>query len=152
MVTLDDLEDRAIASLRERLGAERSWRRRFQIAEGVVLGRLAEGRAVSAATAWAYGRILETGGAVRVGAIADRLEWSRKHLAARFREEVGMSPKMIARIARFNRAQVMAGSGGEGGWADVAAACGYADQAHLVREFSEFAGVTPGAWRAGGSG
>ncbi len=152
MVTLDDLEDRAIAGLRERLGAERSWRRRFQIAEGVVLRRLAGGRAISAATAWAYGRIVETGGAVRVGAIAERLEWSRKHLAARFREEVGMSPKMIARIARFNRAQVMAGSGEEGGWADVAAACGYADQAHLVREFSEFAGATPVAWRAGGSG
>ena len=83
-------------------------------------------------------------------AIAERLEWSRKHLAARFREEVGMGPKTIARIARFNRAQAMAVGGDGDGWADIAAACGYADQAHLVREFTALAGTTPGAWRAGG--
>ncbi len=150
MVLLDDLEDGLLAGLRERLGAERTWRRRFALAEAAVITRLAEGKAVSAATAWAYARIVETGGAVRVGAIAERLEWSRKHLVARFREEVGMGPKMIARIARFNRAEALAASGAESGWADVAAACGYADQAHLVREFSAFAGATPRAWRTGG--
>jgi AraC-like DNA-binding protein len=150
MVHLDDLDDRTIAGLRERLGEERSWRRRFALAEAAMLPRLAAGWAPSAAVAWAYGRIVETGGGARIGAIAERLEWSRKHLAARFHEEVGMAPKMIARIARFNRAQALAASGEGDGWADIAAACGYADQAHLVREFSALAGTTPGAWRAGG--
>jgi AraC-like DNA-binding protein len=150
MVQLDDLEDRTIAGLRQRLGEERSWRRRFVLVEAAMLPRLADGRGPSAAVAWAYRRIVETGGAVRIGSIAERLDWSRKHLAARFHEEVGMGPKMIARIARFNRAKAMAGAGDGDGWADIAAACGYADQAHLVREFSTLAGATPGAWRAGG--
>lgn len=150
MVHLDDLGDRTIAGLRQRLGEERSWRRRFAIAEAAMLPRLAGGRAPSAAVAWAYRRIVETGGGARIGAIAERLEWSRKHLAARFHEEVGMGPKMIARIARFNRAQTLAASGDADGWADIAAVCGYADQAHLVREFSALAGATPGAWQAGG--
>jgi AraC-like DNA-binding protein len=149
MVHLDDLEDRTIAGLRERLGQERSWRRRFALVEAAMLPRLA-GSGLSGRVAWAFGRIVASGGAVRVEAIAARLEWSRKHLAARFREEVGLSPKTIARIARFNRVQAMAAAGGADGWADIAAACGYADQAHLVREFSALAGTTPGAWRAGG--
>jgi AraC-like DNA-binding protein len=150
MVQLDDLEDRTIAGLRERLGAERSWRRRFALAEAAMLPRLAPGGGPSGPVAWAYRRIVETGGAARIGTIAERLEWSRKHLAARFHDEVGLPPKTIARIARFNRAEAMAVAGDGDGWADIAAACGYADQAHLVREFTALAGATPGAWRAGG--
>jgi AraC-like DNA-binding protein len=150
MVLLDDLGDRTIEGLRERLGAERSWRRRFTLAEAAILPRLASGRGPSEAVTWAYRRIVQTGGAARIGAIAERLEWSRKHLAARFHEEVGMGPKTIARIARFNRAQAMAAGSDGAGWADIAAACGYADQAHLVREFTALAGATPGAWQAGG--
>jgi len=150
MVQLDDLDDRTIAGLRQRLGEERSWRRRFALAEAAMLPRLGAGGAPSGPVAWAYRRIVETGGAARIGAIAERLEWSRKHLAARFHEEVGMGPKMIARIARFNRAQALSTSAEADGWADIAAACGYADQAHLVREFSALAGATPGAWRAAG--
>lgn len=147
MVRLDDIADRDIAGLRQRLGAERSWRRRFALAEQFCLARLAGDRP-SGPVAWAYGRIVASGGAVRVEAIAARLDWSRKHLAARFREEIGMGPKIIARIARFNRAQAMAAAGAGDGWADIAVACGYADQAHLVREFAALAGTTPGAWRA----
>ena len=149
MVHLDDLGDRTVAGLRQRLGDERSWGRRFELAEAAMLPRLVTGRGPSAAVAWAYRRIVETGGAARIGAIAERLDWSRKHLAARFHEEVGMGPKTIARIARFNRAQAMAAGGDGDGWADIAAACGYADQAHLVREFSALAGTTPAVWRTG---
>ena len=56
----------------------------------------------------------------------------------------------MARIARFDRARAMAATGTASGWADLAVACGYADQAHLVREYAALAGSTPGAWPAGG--
>ncbi len=149
MVLLDDLADPTIVALRERLGAERSWRRRFAIAEAAITPRLVEGRGASDAIAWAYRRIVETGGGIRIAAIAEQLEWSRRHLVARFREEVGVAPKLVARIARFNNARAMAEAGACDGWADVAAASGYADQAHLVREFVALGGETPGAWRSG---
>lgn len=150
MVPLDALSDPALAGLRERLGGERSWRRRFALAEAAILPRLAGASGASRAVAHAYGRIAATGGAVRVEAIAAELAWSRKHLAARFRAEVGLTPKTVARIARFGRAQALAASGAATGWADVAAACGYADQAHLVREYAALAGSTPGPWPAAG--
>ena len=46
---------------------------------------------------------------------------------------------------RFGRAQALARTGEN--WAGIAAACGYADQAHLAREFAELAGQTPTEWR-----
>ncbi|TIS82827.1 MAG: helix-turn-helix transcriptional regulator, partial [Mesorhizobium sp.] len=49
-----------------------------------------------------------------------------------------------SRIVRFNRALRLS-SEPTADWADVAADCGYADQAHLVREFRELAGETPTA-------
>jgi AraC-like DNA-binding protein len=150
MVPLDALSDPTLAGLRERLGAERSWHRRFAIAEAAILPRLLGPGGPSRAVAHAYGRITATGGVVRVAALAAELSWSRKHLAARFRQELGLTPKTVARIARFGRAQAMAASGTASGWADVAAACGYADQAHLVREYAALAGATPGAWPVAG--
>ncbi len=147
LVRLDQLDEPELADLGERLGQERSWRRRFALVEAALRPRLLGEGGASPAIAWAYRRIVESGGAVRVEALATRLEWSRKHLAARFHEEVGLPPKTVARIARFGRAQAMASSGAASGWADVAAASGYADQAHLVREFMALAGSTPGRWR-----
>ena len=150
MVPLDALSDPTLAGLRERLGAECSWTRRFAIAEAAILARLAGAPGPSCGVAHAYARIAGSGGAVRMAALAAELAWSRKHLAARFREEVGLTPKTVARIARFGRARAMAASGTAAGWADVAAACGYADQAHLVREYAALGGSTPGVWPVAG--
>lgn len=148
MVRLDQLGDRSLDSLRQQLGNEENWDRRLEIAEAFLLHRMRAGPATANAVAWAYDRILETGGRVPIARLADQLEWSRKHLASRFREEVGLPPKAVARVARFIRAQSMAASDDDGGWADVAAACGYSDQAHLTREFREFSGATPSQWLA----
>ncbi len=109
--------------------------------------RLGSGKPPSGAVRWAYGHILAAGGQARWTDLAGTLEWSRKHLAERFRAEVGLTPKAVARIVRFNRAQTpgtLAEHEEPADWAGIAAACGYADQAHMVREFREFAGATPG--------
>ena len=49
--------------------------------------------------------------------------------------EFGLAPKPLARIRRFRRAGGLAAEWRPADWADIAAACGYADQPHLVREF-----------------
>jgi len=69
-----------------------------------------------------------------------------RHLERQFKQAVGISPKRLARITRFQRALRMfdqLDSPQRG--TRTAATCGYADQAHFIRDFSEFAGCAPGA-------
>ena len=86
-------------------------------------------------------------GGARIAALAKDIGWSRKHLVNRFRSELGLAPKPIARMMRFHRGLPARANGNRSrGWAGIAAESGYADQAHLVREFGELAGETPTAW------
>ena len=74
---------------------------------------------------------------------------TRQHLAARFRRELGLSPKLAARVIRFERAQRMLRAvPAHVTIAQVAASCGYYDQAHLNRDFAAFAGASPSRWAA----
>jgi AraC-like DNA-binding protein len=80
-----------------------------------------------------------------VSAVADDLGVSERHLRRVFRETVGMSPKAFAKLARFRRALHAAREREHDGWASIAAAAGYYDQAHLIAECRALAGVTPQA-------
>ena len=83
--------------------------------------------------------------AARCGSVelADEVGWSHKHLISRFKQQVGLSPKTAARLVRFDRVLRSIEQPGAPGWERVAAEAGYADQAHLVREFRTFTGRTP---------
>jgi AraC-like DNA-binding protein len=72
---------------------------------------------------------------------------SVRHFRRLCLERAGVSPKYLSRILRFRKAvQKMTALNGmtQPSWVDFAAACGYYDQAHFIREFQEFAGCTPG--------
>ena len=66
-------------------------------------------------------------------------------MADRFRAELGITPKTAARIFRFERACGLI-SNLRQPLAEVAAACGYADQAHMTRDWNAFTGTSPKAW------
>jgi AraC-like DNA-binding protein len=95
--------------------------------------------------AWVWRRLHATHGNVPITALADEVGWSRRHLVDRFRAQTGLPPKTLARVLRFSEL-LRRLPGGE--LSEVAAACGYYDQAHMNRDFREFAGTTPGAWLA----
>jgi transcriptional regulator GlxA family with amidase domain len=97
---------------------------------------------------WAWERLHATGGQVSVSALADDLGWSGRAFGERFRERTGMTPKRAARIVRFERAAEGLARDPRERLAGLAYACGYADQAHLTREFRAFAGTTPGDFAA----
>lgn len=79
-----------------------------------------------------------------VGAVAEDVGWSRRHLSSEFRDEFGMSPSMVKRVARFERARRALTRGLA--IADAAALAGYYDQAHLTHEWCRFASCTPTQW------
>jgi len=101
-------------------------------------------------TSSAWRQLTGSSGTVRVGELADQVGWSPRYLQRLMLAETGLTPKSAARVARFDRARRMlqrrAGAGGPAALADLAADCGYYDQAHLAREFRELAGCRPSAW------
>jgi transcriptional regulator GlxA family with amidase domain len=87
-------------------------------------------------------RIVDSGGLVAVDRLASDAGISSRQLERRFLREVGLGPKMLGRIIRFQqvfRAVEQCNSA----WAEVAIECGYYDQAHLIRDFNQFARQTP---------
>ena len=68
--------------------------------------------------------------------------FSREHLIRRFREQIGLTPKAYANVLRFNHALATARMGNVS-WAEIAHACGYYDQAHLINDFQRYAGRAP---------
>src|SRR5262249_9779492 len=87
MVKLEELRDREIEGLRQQLVDEQNWTNRLALVETFVRNRLARNVAASPAVAWAYEHIVRSQGDIRVSRIARALDWSRKHLVARFNED-----------------------------------------------------------------
>lgn len=85
---------------------------------------------------------VRVGGRVTIDQLADAAGISGRQLERRFRHEVGIAPKLLCRILRFQQV-FRAVEKKSAGWAGVAADCGYYDQAHLIRDFHEFARQTP---------
>ncbi len=143
VVELDDVFGADARALVEQLQLAPTWTRRFELIDAFILLRMASSRAASPGVSWAWRRLSETHGGVSIGALAAELEWSRKHLIEKFREQVGLPPKAIARIMRFNLALRLVQRDAAPRWTEVAYAAGYYDQAHMIRDFREFAGATP---------
>jgi transcriptional regulator GlxA family with amidase domain len=131
--------------LAERLHAAPDAPSRFEILDEILLRRLSRARPASGRPdverAWALLRA--SGGRIRVDALAGALGCSRRHLTGRFAEDVGVSPKVAARLIRFEAARARLGSVP---LARLAAEHGFADQAHLAREFRALGGAPPTAF------
>ena len=86
--------------------------------------------------------LVECGGQVSMDTLADAASLSPRQFRRICLERTGLSPKHLARVLRFREAAKYA-SGKHPDWGDIAAASGYYDQAHLIDEFKELAGVSP---------
>jgi AraC-like DNA-binding protein len=90
-------------------------------------------------------KIETEGGQVRMRELSESASISIRQLDRLFKAHVGVGPKTFARIIRFQRGLSMLTRDPGCTLADVAAACGYYDQSHFVREFRQYAGVAPRA-------
>jgi AraC-like DNA-binding protein len=143
---LDELAPK-LADLPERLQDRPTWNERSAVVQRALIGALAhyEAPAPRAEVGRALAR-LTTG--APVAEVADDVGYSRRHLRNLVHAETGLSPKEYQRLARFEstRDRVVAAARDGRPLADVAARSGYADQAHLARDWRELAGCPPSQW------
>jgi AraC-like DNA-binding protein len=143
----DLLGGTGVERLRARLLAAGTWPARFAALDSALLTLARRRHAeVHPDVSHAFGRLLATGGRVPVRELAGETGWSPRHLTDRFRLETGLRLKEAARVVRFDRARRRLTAGSP--LASVAADTGFADQAHLTREFRALAGCTPSRWLA----
>ena len=142
-IELEDVFGRDARRLTMELYDAPTWEVRFAILDRELASRMSAARPPSATVVWAWRRLIETGGRISIGTLVTEVGFSQKHLISRFREEIGLSPKTLARVLRFGHAVQIIKNGGGARLAEIAQDCGYYDQAHFSRDFHAFAGITP---------
>jgi AraC-like DNA-binding protein len=143
VVPIDAIRDRAARELVERLADAPDWPARFRVLDEVLLRWIDDGSEPDPAIRWAWGQLDRSHGRVQVSTLAEEIGWSRRHFAARFRADIGLPPKTVGRVLRFQRAVDLLTTGPYTSISAVAATCGFADHSHLVRDFRSMAGCTP---------
>jgi AraC-like DNA-binding protein len=147
MVPLDDILGPVADRLYDDLAGAKGWEDRFRVLDEQLLA-LARTRAtvIRPELRWAWAAIERSQGAARVEDLASEIGWSRRHLTTLFTAEFGVGPKASARLSRFQQSRLRVLRTRGRGLAAVAASCGYADQAHMAREWRDLAGYSPRAW------
>lgn len=161
---LDMVMGGAAASLRDRILAAPTVGEKMACIESWLLERAGSRLEANPVIEYLTGQLFAPAG-IRISDVVAQVGYSERHVLGLFRRWVGLSPKQYSRIRRFQqvltavagdsgpadleaRAELRAGAAAEPDWADVALAHGYYDQSHLVHDFREFAGLTPGAYVA----
>jgi len=148
VVPLPDLLPRDQRSLAERLDDLPDWDARFVAIEALLATGLARTSARGEIVAWACARLDASGGNLDIRALARELDYSEKQVVRLFRDQVGIAPKLFARLVRFDRLVERLRNDRKTSWVELAGELGYYDQAHLVRDVRHFAGATPTEVRA----
>ena len=121
-----------------------TWHQRFAILDREFASKLNAANP-QPEISWSWERLAKSHGSVPVQQLADEIGYSRRHFSERFRDAIGVAPKMAARVFRFERACRLIADR-RLNLAQVGITCGYYDQAHMTREWHSLAGCSPKAW------
>lgn len=146
-VALADLLGPEFPHLVERLYEARGWERRFSLLDDFLLATTRLRPPADPRAACALGLIARSHGGIEIGALARAVDLSRKQVIGLFRDQVGLAPKAVARLYRFDRARHRLERSAGVDLAQLALDCGYFDQAHFNRDFRAFSGLSPTAFR-----
>lgn len=151
-VPADAVLGRSVEGLRQRVEMADDWIARFRLVDAFLRRRLPDRRQPGALAVTAWVAITTSQGRRPVASLARDLRCSPRTLHATVKAEIGFGPKALARVVRFSTArahvhQRLLGGEREPTLAQLAADCGYADETHLIHEWSSFNGTTPMSWR-----
>jgi AraC-like DNA-binding protein len=115
--------------------------------ESLLLSRLYEFKNLDDGLLKTTALILQSGGCVPIESLADDLGISLRKLDRVFNARVGLTPKALCRVVRFQQVLKMVERDQQSrDWAQLAVECGYYDQSHFIKEFSAFTGLSPTAY------
>jgi methylphosphotriester-DNA--protein-cysteine methyltransferase len=134
-----------LGDFEQQLACTSSFGERACVASAFLLGCLAD-RSGGDAVATVANRFLSEPGALGVADAAAEAGLSVRQFERRFSEQVGVPPKLYARVVRFNAALEAKMSTPRRLWTDIAHDFGYYDQMHMVRDFEDFTGENPTAF------
>jgi transcriptional regulator GlxA family with amidase domain len=146
-VALADVAPRLASALEQQLNDVSTWDACFDLLDDAFLATTSERVALAPSVQAAWALLAASHGTIAVETLARSVGSSSRHLSHQFRHALGISPKEVARVMRFERAQELLRSRPGQTIASVAARCGYADQAHMTRDWHAFTGSSPGRWR-----
>jgi AraC-like DNA-binding protein len=156
LVDVPTLLGRGTRSLPERLTEAVTWEERFRVLDDVLVTavRRRDGGRGPTAEVWQAWRrlvgerppLVPDQSRPGVDGLAAEVGWSRRHLTEQFHREVGLPPRQLQRVLRFEQARAALASGRHATLADVAAHTGYFDQAHMTRDWHDLAGCAPSTW------
>jgi AraC-like DNA-binding protein len=145
-VPLEDLYPEEARLLRDALWSTAGLSRQFRVLEDYLLKKLPRAAPFHPAVKHAVREFLRHPGVRAVAEVQSETGLSHTRFIQVFREYVGFTPKLFCRIRRFRQVLERVEHGLPVNWADVAAECGYFDQAHLIHDFRAFSGLTPLAY------
>jgi AraC-like DNA-binding protein len=134
--------------VKERLDETGSDAERVALVCQLIQRRIAATAPVPAAFAQAWSRLRAGRGRARIAELVRESGVSHRHFIAEFKRCIGLTPKAAARVLRFESALAQLRQPHLAGHAQIAAICGYVDQAHLIHEFRAFTGLTPSSYQA----
>jgi AraC-like DNA-binding protein len=146
-LTNDDFEGevvlgRGLSELHRRLADVASFADRAQVADAYLCAKRPAFGSISG-IASAATEVLSNSGRVRVSDLAHNAGLGIRQFERRFRHEIGIAPKLYARIVRFEAALGRKSAAPAMRWTDIAHALGYHDQMHMVHDFNRLSGDNP---------
>ncbi len=142
-VTLEDVWGRStVAALRDRMATAAGPHEMLTLLEDQLMRSIRETAGLGLVR-HTSSVIAAATGAVAIGELSVAAGVSSTHLAQRFKEVIGVTPKRFARTYRFAATVLSIDPAGPVDWLELAGRAGYYDQAHFVNEFRAFTGLTP---------
>jgi AraC-like DNA-binding protein len=117
--------------------------KRIKLIEEFLLSRLADPKTIDIVTKACVDVIFESQGQIGAGELANKMNINRRNIERRFTSVIGMSPKQLSRVIRLQTALKMLEQKKFSSLTSLAYENGYYDQAHFIKDFKEFTGISP---------
>jgi AraC-like DNA-binding protein len=147
-VIIQDIFGKAGEDLEQAVLNAQHTRERISLIEEFLLVRLEDRGTIDNITRSCVETIFKSQGQLEVSALAEKLSIHRRNMERRFESTVGMSPKQLSRVVRLQAALKLMEQKKYSNLTALAYEGGYYDQAHFIKEFKEFTGISPKAFYA----